>query len=75
MWPFMNYKMCKDETKPNKNLLHFLQAHKKNSLSDIVGKTITMATISVLKHSTTSELSSNIWVLGTFLKYKLAVTF
>ena len=29
MWHFMNYKVCKDETKPNKNLLHFLQAHNK----------------------------------------------
>ena len=32
-------------------------------------ETVTMATILVLKYSTTSELS--IFLLGTFLKYKL----
>ena len=64
------------KTRPKKNISHLLSVsaqQNNNSLSDTVGK-VTMATILVLNYSTTSELSSNIWLLGTFLKYKLAVT-
>ena len=55
---------------------YFWQAHSENIIHYWTPweKTVTMATILVLKYSTSGEHSSNMWLLGTFLKYKLAVT-
>ena len=55
---------------------YFLQAHYKNKMHYRTPweKIVTMATILVLQYSTTSELSGNVWLLGTFHKYKPAVT-
>ena len=74
----MIYKMCwnnYDKTKKEHFTLTFCKRSAKiKFIIEHRGKIVTMAMILVLKYFTTSELSSNIWLLGTFLKYKLAVT-
>ena len=71
------FDVFEDKRQDQKRTFHtyFLQVHGKNIIYyRTPWEKVTMATILVLKYSTTSELSRNIWMLGTFLKYKLAVT-